>query len=63
VSQAQRVAMIAAHPRWCGAVHITHLAELMGTEVNGPLWAAIRAAQKAGRVDFWRGWVIAEKVK
>jgi hypothetical protein len=58
---ALRVAVIAAHPRHGGGVHIEHLAALLGLPPGDRrVWGPVKQAQRAGLVDIWRGWVISE---
>jgi hypothetical protein len=59
---ATRVAIIAAHPRWCGGVHLSHLAELVGMNPDDQrLQRAISQARRLGLIDLYRGWVIADR--
>jgi hypothetical protein len=59
---AARVAQIAVHRKWCGGVHVDHLSSLLGLRPGEKrLWVFIKQAQRAGAVDVWRGWVIADR--
>jgi hypothetical protein len=55
------VAVIAAHPRHGGGVHLDHLAELFALPPGDRrMMRAVWQARRAGLVDVARGWVIAE---